>query len=63
MFSLFAINPVKKLKKQHATLLEKAMHAQRNGDIRGYSKLTTDAEAIYQKIQQLNAAQGRAIKT
>jgi len=57
MFSLFAINPVKKLKKQHATLLEKAMHAQRNGDIRGYSKLITDAEEVYQKIQQLNAAQ------
>lgn len=50
MFSLFKSDPTKKLKKQHAKLLEQAMHAQRNGDIRSYSKLVTDAEALYKQI-------------
>ena len=53
MFSLFKSDPTKKLKKQHAIVLEKAMHAQRNGDIRKYSTLTEEAEAIYQQIAEL----------
>ncbi|MDQ4426364.1 DUF6435 family protein, partial [Thalassolituus sp.] len=44
MFSFLKSDPTKKLRKQHATLLEKAMHAQRSGDIRTYSKLSTEAE-------------------
>ena len=56
MFSLFKSDPAKKLKKQHAALLEKAMLAQRSGDIRTYSQLTTDAEAIYKQIIELEAA-------
>ncbi|WP_370249446.1 DUF6435 family protein, partial [Thalassolituus sp.] len=32
MFSFLKRNPVKKLEKQHAALLEHAMQAQRNGD-------------------------------
>jgi len=56
MFSLFKSDPVKKLKKQHASVLEKAMHAQRNGDIRSYSTLTEEAEALHQQIQALQKA-------
>lgn len=53
MFSLFKSDPAKKLKKEHAMLLEKAMHAQRNGDIRGYSELTAEADSIHKKIIEL----------
>ena len=41
------------MRKEYDALLEKAMHAQRNGDIRTYSMLTADAEALRQKIEQL----------
>ena len=59
MFSFLKSNPTKKLRKQHATLLEQAMHAQRGGDIRTYSKLSTEAEEVYQKIQKLEAAEDK----
>ncbi|WP_438971540.1 DUF6435 family protein [Methylophaga sp.] len=53
MFSLFKSDPIKKLKKAHAKKLEQAMHAQRNGDIRSFSTLTTEAEQLKQEIQKL----------
>lgn len=53
MFGIFKANPVKKLKKQHAIILEQAMYAQRNGDIRLYSQLTVEAEDIFSKIKKL----------
>ena len=53
MFSLFKADPIKKLRKQYEQKLEQAMHAQRNGDIRSYSEITTEAEAIYKEIQKL----------
>lgn len=53
MFSFLKSNPVKKLKKQHSILLERAMHAQRNGDIRTYSTLTAEAEEVLQQIQEV----------
>ncbi|KZZ44040.1 MAG: DUF6435 family protein [Saccharospirillaceae bacterium] len=55
MFSLFKANPIKKLQKQYDAKLEQAMLAQRNGDIRGYSEITAEAEAIYLQLQQLKA--------
>ncbi|MCU7553751.1 DUF6435 family protein [Alteromonas sp. ASW11-19] len=51
MFGLFKRNPTKKLRKQYDSLLEQAMHAQRNGDIKTYSMLTADAEALWAKIE------------
>lgn len=57
MFSFLKPNPEKKLKKQYAETLEKAMQAQRSGNIRLYSQLSTDADAIYKKIQLLGARQ------
>ncbi len=50
MFSIFKRDPKKKMRKEYDALLEKAMHAQRNGDIRTYSMLTADAEALWLRI-------------
>jgi len=55
MFSFFKSDPVKKLEKQHSALLEKAMHAQRNGDIRSYSMITQEADDLSKKIEALKA--------
>lgn len=55
MFSFLKKDPSKKLKQQYAKLLEQAMLAQRNGDIRGYGMLTREAEEINQQIQELEA--------
>ena len=33
------------------------MHAQRNGDIKTYSMLTADAEALWQKIEETEKSQ------
>lgn len=51
MLSIFKSDPTKKLKKQYAEKLEKAMLAQRNGDIRSYSMLTAEAEEIREKLE------------
>jgi hypothetical protein len=55
MLSFLKPNPLKKLKKQYAEKLEQGMHAQRNGDMRLYAELTTEAEALYKEIQRLEA--------
>lgn len=53
MFNLFKANPLKKLQKQHESLLSEAFQAQRNGNIRLYSTLTAEAEALREKIEAL----------
>ncbi len=55
MLSFFKKDPVKKLKKEYTAKLEQAMHAQRNGDIKTYSQLSTEAEAINAQITKLEA--------
>lgn len=57
MFGLFKRSPVKKLEKEHEALLTRAFQAQRNGDIRSYSFLTAEAEAVKQKIEDLKTAE------
>lgn len=54
MFSLFKSNPQKKLQNDYEKKLTEAMQAQRNGDIRDYSALQEEAEAIYAKLQALD---------
>ena len=54
MFSLFKKDPPKALNKQYLQKLEEGMHAQRNGDIRSYSMLTSEAEDILKKIEALD---------
>ncbi|MDG1206764.1 MAG: DUF6435 family protein [Pseudomonadales bacterium] len=56
MFGLFKSDPSKKLLKQYKAKLEKAMHAQRNGDIRSYSFLTEEAEALKVQLDELKTA-------
>jgi len=55
MFGLFKSDPSKKILKQYKAKLEKAMHAQRNGDIRSYSFLTEEAEALKQQLDALKS--------
>ena len=54
MFGLLKGSPLKKLQKQHAMLLTRAFQAQRNGDIRQYSSLTAEAEAVREQIESLS---------
>lgn len=53
MFGLFKKSPKEKLEQEHKALLTKAFEAQRNGDIRQYSLLTAEAEALRSKIDGL----------
>jgi hypothetical protein len=46
-------DPIKKLVKMHAKLMEKAMHAQRNGNMALYAELSSKAEEMYKKILEL----------
>jgi len=57
VFGLLKKSPTKKLKEEHKALLEKAFHAQRNGDVRLYSTLTAEAEAVREKIDRLEGEQ------
>ena len=55
MFSLFKKDPLKKLRKLYMQKLEQAMSAQRNGDIRAYSLITSEADFIHKEILKLEA--------
>lgn len=56
MFGLFKTDPTKKLRKQYHAKLEAAMTAQRNGDIRSYSTLTQEADALWRQLEPLEQA-------
>lgn len=53
MFGLFKKDPIKKLEKEHAKLLEEAMNIQRSGDIKGYAAKMAEAEELENKIAEL----------
>jgi hypothetical protein len=55
MLSFLKRDPSKKLNKQYYLKLEQAMQAQRKGDIKLYSSLTAEAEAIKADIDRLDA--------
>lgn len=57
MFSLFKSDPSKKLRKRYQDTLERAMLAQRKGDIKSYSFITSEAEEILKELQALEAAE------
>lgn len=57
MFGLFKQDPTKKMRKQYNQLLEKGMHAQRNGDMRLYAQITAEAEALWAQIEQAEKRQ------
>lgn len=57
MFGLFKSDPSKKLRKAYNAKLEAAMQAQRNGDIRSYSTLSQEADALWKQLEPLEKAQ------
>lgn len=56
MFSFLKSDPTKKLQKQYEKKLEEAMLAQRSGDIKSYSFLTSEAEELREQIEQAKTA-------
>ncbi len=50
MFGLFKKDPTKALEKEHARLMEEAMHVQRSGDLKAYAAKIAEAEAVMDKI-------------
>lgn len=59
MFGFLKSSPLKKMKKQYDQKLEQAMLAQRKGDIRSYSMLTAEAEALWREIETLEKNETR----
>ncbi|MCM2678165.1 DUF6435 family protein [Echinimonas agarilytica] len=57
MLSFLKPNPVKKKQKKYRAMLADAMQAQRRGDIKSYSLLTAEAEALWQEIETLQKQQ------
>ena len=55
MFSLFKSDPTKKLRKLYNAKLEKAMQAQRNGDMKSNAFLTEEANSLWQEIQRIES--------
>lgn len=53
MFGIFKKDPIKELQKEYEKIMEKAVHAQRNGDIATFSKLSQEAEEVYKKKEEL----------
>ncbi|EAR60920.1 DUF6435 family protein [Neptuniibacter caesariensis] len=53
MFSFLKSNPEKKLKNAYHAKLEKAMQAQRAGDIEKYSFLTREAEELHEQLKRV----------
>ncbi len=45
-------NPKKKLQKAYEEKLTKALHAQRNGDLRSHGTLMEEAEKLYAEIKK-----------
>ena len=60
MFGMFKKSPLKQWSKDHEALLTKAFQAQRDGNIRLYSALTAEAEALRESIEAFNNAEGAA---
>ncbi|GAA6133290.1 hypothetical protein NBRC116188_00790 [Oceaniserpentilla sp. 4NH20-0058] len=56
MFSIFKNDPVKKLREEYEGILTKAMHAQRNGNIKEYSYLSAQADRVLERLQAEEAS-------
>jgi hypothetical protein len=53
VFGIFNRDPIKKLERVYTQLLEKAVEAQRNGNIEQYAQLSYDAEKVLTEIDRL----------
>lgn len=56
MFGLLKKSPARKLQAQFEKLSTEAFEAQRNGNIRLYSTLTAEAEAVRKQLDELETA-------
>ncbi|SDU26432.1 DUF6435 family protein [Halopseudomonas salegens] len=54
MFGFLRQDPRKKLRKAYDAKLEAAMTAQRNGDIRTYSTLSQEADALWRELEAMD---------
>lgn len=57
MFGFLRQDPRKKLRKAYDAKLEEAMTAQRNGDIRSYSMLSQEADALWRELEAMDKAE------
>ena len=55
MFGLFKKDPVEQLKKEYQAVMEEAMHIQRSGDLKAYTRKIEAAERILAEIETLKA--------
>lgn len=55
MFNFLKKDPTAKLQKKYNDLLEKAMNAQRSGDIKLYARLTAESEEVWKEIEAIKA--------
>lgn len=53
MFGLFKKDPIKKLEKEYAQIMEHAMQVQRSGDLKAYAKVIAESEEIMNKIEAI----------
>ena len=53
MFSFFKSDPGRRLRADYKKQVQKAYEAQQNGDIRGYSLLTAEAEKTKAELDKL----------
>ncbi|MFO7992626.1 MAG: DUF6435 family protein [Marinobacter sp.] len=53
MLGFLKNDPKKKLQKEYEAKLQKALHAQRNGDLRTHGTLMEEAEKIYAELQKI----------
>jgi hypothetical protein len=53
MFGFFKRDELKLLEKKYVLILEKAMHAQRNGKIEEFSEISFQAEKMLKEIESL----------
>lgn len=58
MFGLFKNDPVKKLEKKYAKMLDEAKDVQRSGDLKKYARLIEEAEKVADEIATLRKEQG-----
>jgi hypothetical protein len=56
MFGLFKKDEGKKLQKEYERIMQKAVDAQRNGNIALYAKLSTEADEIAKKLDKIEQA-------
>lgn len=57
MFKLFKRDPSAKLEQKIKTIMTKALQAQRNGDLKLYAKLVSEAEELTSKVESMRKAE------